>query len=207
VTGCAQILAQDNRGKLGPDADELIEHMVEGCQRMGALIEDLLTLSRVRWEDKAPQSVDTQAALDAALGNLKTAIDESGATISHGVLPVVKGDRRQLIQLLQNLIGNAIKYHASDPPQIEISAQREPEAAHLTVKDNGIGIEACYFERVFGVFQRLHTRAEYPGTGIGLALCKKIVDRRGGRIWIESTLGVGSTFHVLWPDADAAAHA
>ena len=139
------------------------------------------------------------AALDQALANLKTTIEHSGAVVTHDPLPRVVHDKLLLAQLFQNLIGNAIKFHVEAPPRIHVSARQEGEEWDLAVRDNGIGIDPQYAERIFTIFQRLHTREEYSGTGIGLAICKKIVERRGGRIWVESQPGSGSTFYFTIP--------
>jgi light-regulated signal transduction histidine kinase (bacteriophytochrome) len=138
-------------------------------------------------------------ALIAARQQLESAITETGAVVEHEALPTVCGNRGQLVQLLQNLIGNALKYRGVTEPRVHISAHRDGEMWTIAIRDNGIGIEAQYFDRVFSIFQRLHTRDEYPGTGIGLAICKRIVEQAGGAIWIESELGVGSTFYFTLP--------
>ena len=147
-----------------------------------------------------------EAALDQACADLRAAITESAAEISHGPLPTVRGNAGQLTHLFQNLIGNAIKFHADQPPQVHIGVQQQENHSHggaacwvFSVQDNGIGIEPRYFDRIFLIFQRLHNREEYPGTGIGLAICKKIVERHGGQIWVESELGKGSTFRFTIP--------
>lgn len=195
ITGCTQILAQRYKGHLDARADTLVEHIVDGSARMKALIEGLLRLSRVGAHQHVATSIDTSEVLSHALRNLGPRIQEQGAQVSSGPLPQVRGDATQLLQLFQNLIGNALKYRGKGPAQVRITAARTAEGLKFSVQDNGIGIEAQYFERIFGVFQRLHTRDEYPGTGIGLAICRKIVERHGGRIWLESTPGSGSTFH------------
>jgi PAS domain S-box-containing protein len=199
VAGMVQLLQQRYQGQLDARADQYIFHAVEGATRMQTLIDDLLTFSRVGTKGKALAPTDAGQALQAALDNLRAAIDESGAIITHGALPTVMADAMQLAQLFQNLIGNAIKFRGERPPRIDISAQSLAEGWRFAVRDNGIGIEAQYFERIFAVFQRLHTRREYPGTGIGLAICKKIVERHGGQIWVKSQLGQGSTFYFTLP--------
>jgi light-regulated signal transduction histidine kinase (bacteriophytochrome) len=167
---------------------------------MKQLIEDLLAYSRVGTRGKELRPVPAQAALDRALVNLRAAIESSGAQITHDALPEVNGDDTQLTQLFQNLVGNAIKFRKQDEPlRVHVGVQDAGDEWRFSVADNGIGIERQYFERIFMVFQRLHTRDEYPGTGIGLAICKKVVDRHGGRIWVESAQGKGSTFIFTLP--------
>lgn len=194
ISGCVQILQQRYKGKLDERADELIKHSVEGVTRMQTLINDLLAYSRVGTKGAEFEEVDANKAVKAALINLDTASKESGAIISIQSLPVVNADASQLVQLFQNLIGNALKYRGDDPPRIEVAAESRDDEWQFHVRDNGIGIESQYYERIFRLFQRLHTRRDYSGTGIGLAICKKIVERHGGRIWVESTPGKGSTF-------------
>jgi hypothetical protein len=181
-------------------ADELIAHTVDGVSRMQTLIDDLLSYSRVGTQGKEFEPSDCNAILDQALANLEAAIAETGAVISRDRLPVVKADAAQLTQLFQNLISNAIKFRSQQPPSINISVRRDEGNWLFSVKDNGIGMQPEYFERIFVIFQRLHTRNEYPGTGIGLAICKKIVERHGGRIFVESQPGQGSTFSFTLPD-------
>ena len=200
VAGCVQILRNRYQDKLDARADELIRHSVEGAERMQTLIADLLAFSSVGTHCAKPGLMDSGGALATALVNLRTALTESGATVTHDPLPPVVGDRTQLTQLFQNLVGNALKYRSpARPPAIHVSATRAGEGAgeqwRFAVRDNGLGIEPQYFARIFVIFQRLHTRAEYPGTGIGLALCKKIVERHGGRLWLESQPGEGTIFY------------
>ena len=166
---------------------------------MKRLIEDLLAYSRVGTRGKDLKETDTGAALQKALTNLRVAVEENGAVVTHDVLPSVFADATQLAQLFQNLIGNAIKFRGTAAPCIHVSVEDHGEEWIFGVRDNGIGIEAQYFERIFMVFQRLHTKTEYPGTGIGLAICKKVVDRHGGRIWVESQAGQGSRFCFALP--------
>jgi len=194
VSSYTQLLARRYQGKLGADADEFIAYAVDGANRMQTLINDLLAYSRVGTRAKGLESTDCPAVLDQALANLKVAIEQGGAVVTHDPLPTVMADKLQLIQLFQNLIGNAIKFHVEEPPRIHVSAELKGNEWVFSVRDNGIGIDPHYAERIFVIFQRLHTREEYPGTGIGLAICKKIVERRGGRIWVESQPGIGSTF-------------
>lgn len=193
VTSCVQLLGKHYEGRLDARADEYIAHAVTGTQRMHALINDLLTYSQIN----ASQSlvpVDCTALLDNVLASLMLAIAESGAVITHEPLPTVNGIPSQLMQLFQNLIGNALKFRGNRPPAIRIGAVLTAGEWLFSVADNGIGMEPQYCERIFRVFQRLHTRTEYPGTGIGLAICKKVVEHHGGRIWVESQLKQGSTF-------------
>ncbi len=170
---------------------------------MQALINDLLAYSRVGTRTREPQVVPIETVVSTALNNLQVAIQQSGATVTCDPLPTVSGDPGQLTQLFQNLIGNAMKFRSAADPKVHVSARRDGAQWEISVKDNGIGMSQQYFDRVFVIFQRLHTRSEYQGNGIGLAICKKIVERHGGRIWIESTPQVGSTFHFTLPAADA----
>jgi light-regulated signal transduction histidine kinase (bacteriophytochrome) len=165
------------------------------------LIEGLLAYSRVGRLGAEMEPVSLGDAQIAARQQLESAITETGAIVEHEALPMVRGNRGQLVQLLQNLIGNALKYRGVTAPRVRISAHRDGAMWTIAIRDNGIGIEAQYFDRVFSIFQRLHTRDEYPGTGIGLAICKRIVEQAGGAIWIESELGVGSTFYFTLPAA------
>ena len=195
VSSYTQLLARRYKGRLDADADEFIAFAVDGANRMQRLINDLLAYSRVGTRGKEFEPTDCTAVFDQALANLKAAIEESGAVVTHDPLPTVMADNMQLGQLFQNLIGNAIKYHGDEPPRVHVSAEQKGNDWVFSVRDNGIGIDPQYAERIFVIFQRLHTREEYPGTGIGLAICKKIVERHGGRIWVESQLGAG--LHVL----------
>jgi PAS domain S-box-containing protein len=195
-----QLLERRYGEKLDSDAREFMDFIVDGATRMKQLIEDLLAYSRVGTRGKELRPVHAQGALDRALINLRAAIESSDAQITHDALPEVKADDTQLTQLLQNLIGNAIKFRKKDESiRIHVGVQDAGEEWRFSVSDNGIGIEPQYFERIFMVFQRLHTRDEYPGTGIGLAICKKVVDRHRGRIWVESVYGKGSTFVFTLP--------
>jgi len=201
VASCVQLLKKRYEGKLDDRADEFISHAVEGTKRMQALITDLLAYSRVGTHQKPFGPVDCQETLDEALANLSVAIKETGATVTHDALPTVPADPTHLTQVWQNLIGNAVKFRAPGrTPEIRVSARHENDEWRFGVSDNGIGIEPQYFDRIFRVFQRLHTRTSYPGTGIGLAICKKIVERHGGRIWIESQPDQGSTFFFTLSD-------
>ncbi len=199
VAGCVQIVQRRYAAQLDVKAHELIDHAVAGVTRMKELIEGLLAYSLVTRTAAPPGAVAARAAVDTAIANVELAVRDAKAEVVCGELPMVVVDPGQLVQLFQNLIGNALKYRADKIPQIEVAARRSGEMWEFAVTDNGIGIEPQYFERVFSIFQRLHTRAEYPGTGIGLAICKKIVERAGGSIWIESQIQEGSTFRFTLP--------
>jgi PAS domain S-box-containing protein len=195
VASYTQLLSKRYKGKLDSDADEFIAFAVDGASRMQRLIQDLLIYSRVGTKGKELLDTSSEVALQHALLNLRGAIEESGVLATHDVLPTVMADEIQLVQLFQNLIGNAIKYRGSKDPRVHISAAKSSRQKWIfSVQDNGIGIESQYFEKIFGMFQRLHRREDFAGTGIGLAICKKIVERHGGRISVESQLGQGSTF-------------
>jgi PAS domain S-box-containing protein len=203
VASYTQLLASRYKGKLDADADEFIGFAVDGCNRMQGLIQDLLAYSRSGMDGKVLQKRSSENALNNALKNLSGTIEESGAVVTHDALPVITTDDTQLAQVFQNLVGNAIKYHGTEVPAVHISATRNgPEEWTFSVRDNGLGIEAQYFERIFVLFQRLHGRTEFKGTGIGLAICKKIVEGLGGRIWVESQVGKGSTFYFALPGKD-----
>jgi len=199
VASYLQLVAQRYKGQLDADADELIGYAVDGAKRMQALINDLLAYSRVGTKARPFEPTDCNRLVDIVLGNLAIAIAEMGAQITCDPLPTVKGDASQLLQLFQNLIANAIKFKRIDPVEVHIAAQAEGEFWRFSVSDNGIGIAAEYFDRIFVLFQRLHGRGDHPGTGIGLAICKKVVERHGGRITVQSTLGEGSTFSFTIP--------
>ncbi|MEO8205617.1 MAG: PAS domain S-box protein [Chthoniobacterales bacterium] len=199
VASCVQLLQKRYSGKLDARADEFIEHSVSGIKRMETLINDLLAYSRVGTQAKPLVKTDCSVVVKNVLANLAVAIAESDAVVTHDPLPMVEADTTQLSQVFQNLIGNAIKFRAALPPVIHVGVEKQGSEWKFSVTDNGIGIESQYFERIFEVFQRLHTRVEYQGTGIGLAICKKIVVRHGGRIWIESQPGQGSAFCFTLP--------
>jgi light-regulated signal transduction histidine kinase (bacteriophytochrome) len=194
VGSYTQLLARRYKGKLDADADQFIAFAVDGVTRMQRLINDLLQYSRVGTRGREPQPTESEQVLIRTLANLKLAIEDSRAEVTHAPLPTVMADDRQLEQLFQNLVGNAIKYHGDEPPRVHIAAERSNGSWMFSIRDNGIGIEPQYYERIFQIFQRLHTRKEYEGTGIGLAVCKKIVERHGGRIWVESEPDKGSSF-------------
>jgi PAS domain S-box-containing protein len=196
VASYTALLAKRYKGKLDSDADEFIAFAVDGASRMQLLIRDLLTYSRVGLKGKGLVETSSEDALQQAIRDLRGAIEGSGALVTHDALPSVMADEMQLTQLFQNLVGNAIKYRRAGVPRVHITAApNDTNKWMFSVQDNGLGIEAQFFERIFGVFQRLHRREEFDGTGIGLAICKKIVERHGGAISVESTLGQGSTFH------------
>jgi two-component system, sensor histidine kinase and response regulator len=200
IASYLQLVEQRYVDKLDDDGREFIGFAVDGAKRMQGLINDLLTYSRVGTKARPFEPVSLASVAETALSHLRVAVAESQAAVELDNLPQVKGDASQLVQLLQNLLGNAIKFRGTEPPRIRVQAQAgEPGWWHVSVRDNGIGIEPAYFERVFVLFQRLHGRSAYPGTGIGLALCKRIVERHGGRIWVESQPGAGSAFHFTLP--------
>jgi signal transduction histidine kinase len=199
VASYTQLLARRYRGKLDADADQFIAYAVDGAERMQRLIDDLLVLSRVGSRGGRFEPADCEAALAHAADNLKVAIEESRAALTHDPLPTVAADEGQLVQLFQNLVANAIKFHGEAPPRVHVSAEQNAGEWILAVEDNGIGIDAEHFDRIFTIFQRLHTRQEYSGTGIGLAICRRIVEGHGGRIWVASEPGKGSTFYFTLP--------
>ena len=194
VASYTQLLSRRYKGKLDSDADEFIAFAVDGATRMQRLIQDLLAYSRVGTKGKELLNTSSEDALRHALSNLRGAVEESGALVTHDPLPEVLADEMQLIQLFQNLIGNAIKYQIGGTPKIHVGALNGGKQYKFSVRDNGLGIDPQYCERIFGMFQRLHKREEFAGTGIGLAICKKIVERHGGQISVESQPGIGSTF-------------
>jgi signal transduction histidine kinase len=199
VATYAQLLAARYQGQLDENADKYIHYVVDGALRMQILVQDLLAFSRVGRPGGASAPVNCHAIVESALKNLEAAIQESGTRIQYGQLPTIVAEASQLMQLFQNLIGNAIKFRGKEPPVIHITAEGCGQEWLFAVADNGIGIAPEHAEVVFAIFKRLHTRAEYPGSGIGLAICKKIVEQHGGRIWVESELGRGSTFKFTIP--------
>jgi light-regulated signal transduction histidine kinase (bacteriophytochrome) len=203
VASYTQLLSRRYKGKLDSDADEFIAFAVDGATRMQQLIQDLLAYSRVGAQGKSLLETSSEEALQQALTNLRAAIEESGALVTHDPLPAVLADEMQLIQLFQNLVGNGIKYQRPGVPRVHISAAKNGEEKWIfSVQDNGLGIESQYFEKIFGMFQRLHKRDEFAGTGIGLAICKKIVEGHGGRISVESQPGQGSTFRFALTESE-----
>ena len=199
VASYTQLLARRYKGKLDADADAFIDFAVDGAKRMQRLIQDLLAFSRVGTKGKLLIDTSSETALGEALVNLRGAIEDGDAVVTHDSLPDVVADQAQLIQLFQNLVGNAIKYHGTVLPQVHVSATKSDGRWMFSVRDNGLGIEERYFERIFGMFQRLHKREEFEGTGIGLAICRKIVERHGGQITVESHPGAGSIFRFTLP--------
>ena len=199
ITSYLQLLQRRYQGNLDDRADKYIKFAVDGASRMQNLINDLLELSRVTTRAKEPELTDCEFVLNQVLSNLEVFAEENKATVSHSSLPEVMSDSTQLAQVFQNLIINGIKFHSDEAPKIHISAERKASEWVFSVQDNGIGIDPQYSEKIFEVFKRLHGKEEYPGTGIGLAVCKKIVERHGGRIWVESELGKGSSFYFTLP--------
>ncbi len=202
VTSYVQLLARRYQDQLDEDANDFINYAVDGATRMQRLINDLLLYSRVGTREKMFEPTDCRAVVEQVIRSLEPAIKETGAAITYGSLPVIMADTMQMEQLFQNLISNAIKFRSETPPEIHISAEKHHnDKWKFAVQDNGIGIEAEYAERIFIIFQRLHNRHQYSGTGIGLAVCKKIVERHNGRIWVDSQPGKGSTFYFTIPDS------
>jgi light-regulated signal transduction histidine kinase (bacteriophytochrome) len=207
VASYVQLLARRYRGQLDGDANEFIQFAVDGATRMQALINDLLAYSRVGSKGKPLVPTDLDSVLDDALANLSVRLKETKAEVTRAPLPPVVADSSQLTQLFQNLIGNALKFIADGPARVRVAATSDEGLVRISISDNGIGIDPRFQKRIFEVFQRLHTRDEYPGTGIGLAVCRKIVERHGGRIWVESEPGRGATFHFTLQPAETAAEA
>jgi len=199
VSSYTQLLARRYADRLDGDAKEFMAYVVDGAARMKQLIEDLLAYSRVGTRGRQFHDVAVEAPLRRAIANLRAAIEEASASVSFDALPTVPADESQLAQLFQNLIGNALKFRSPSVPRIHVSCSEREREWEFSVADNGIGIEPQYFERIFMVFQRLHNKTEYPGTGIGLAICKKVVERHNGRIWVESVPDQGTTFHFTLP--------
>ncbi|MBC7416212.1 MAG: PAS domain S-box protein [Herminiimonas sp.] len=195
VSSCLQLLQMRYSGKIDARADEFIDHAVSGSQRMQMLIDDLLAYSRIGSKPQPPAPVDTAVLFNKACANLRIAIAESKAQLSCDPLPMVNANAQQVVQLFQNLLGNALKFRGSNPARVHASARRDGDSWIFSIRDEGIGIEEEHFSRIFQLFKRLHTREEYPGTGIGLTICLKIIERHGGRIWVESTPGEGATFY------------
>ncbi len=214
VTSYLQLLERRYKNQLDANADQFITYAVDGARRMQTLINDLLNYSRVSTRGQPFKLVDCDVILQRAIANLQIAIADSQAIVTHDNLPRVMADTTQLTQVFQNLIGNAIKFCQNQQPQIHIGVAKETPNSDeeslnsipladewlFSIRDNGIGLESQYAERIFIIFQRLHGRDKYPGTGIGLAICKKIIERHGGRIWVESKPGQGSTFYFTIPD-------
>jgi light-regulated signal transduction histidine kinase (bacteriophytochrome) len=199
VSSYLQLIEQRYKDKLDAAGTEFMNYAVDGATRMQTMINDLLTFSRVGTRGKPFEPTDCEVILDQTLANLQMAIEESQAIITHDPLPTVMSDDTQMVLLFQNLIGNAIKFRTQEQMRVHISAEAKGREWVFSVRDNGIGIDPQYFERLFVIFQRLHSKEEYPGTGIGLAVCKRVVERHGGKIWVESQPGQGSTFYFTIP--------
>jgi signal transduction histidine kinase len=202
VTNCVQLLEKRYKREPGLDTANLADYAVESCARMKDLIDDLLQFSRVETRGNPLKSIECEQALARALAALRFAIAESGAVITHDRLPILNADPAQLSQLFQNLIANGIKFRGKEPPRLHVSAEKIDHEWLFAVQDNGIGIDPQYEDRIFVIFQRLHGKAEYPGTGIGLAVAKKIVERHGGRIWVQPNCDSGSTFCFTIPTGE-----
>ncbi len=200
VASCLQLLEKDYKSQLGADADQYIHYAVDSATRMKTLIQDLLAYSRVVTKGKAPERVECEQVLDRTKMSLGLAIAEAGAVITHDPLPTIYADDTQLLQVFQNLVGNAIKFRRDESPKVHVSAAKNTNEWVFVVKDNGIGIESRHLDRIFVIFQRLHKRSEYQGTGMGLAIVKKVIERHGGRVWVESEPGVGTTFYFTIPE-------
>jgi light-regulated signal transduction histidine kinase (bacteriophytochrome) len=199
VATYTQLLAKRYEGRLDSDADEFIGFAVHGCNRLKVLLQDLMAYSCA--DGNGLREISGEDALSEALQNLRTGIERSGAVVTHDLLPVIRTDETQLTRVLQHLIGNAIKYRSAEIPLVHVSALKNVSNEWIfSVGDNGMGIAAEYFDRIFVLFQRLHGPEEFEGTGMGLAICKKIVERLGGRIWVESQPEKGSTFYFALPE-------
>jgi light-regulated signal transduction histidine kinase (bacteriophytochrome) len=207
VASYTQLLQQRYAGRLDSDADEFIAYAVDGATRMRTLINDLLAYSRVGTQASTLVMTDLEIVLDHVLQGLEAALADTGATVTHDPLPSVMCDPTQIGQVFQNLISNAAKFHGAEPPLIHVSARREGANWVFSVRDNGIGIDPQYFERIFVIFQRLQSRSDYAGTGIGLAICKRIINRHGGRIWVDSQPGAGSVFYFTLHADEGTSHA
>lgn len=201
ISGFVQLLDKQFRGKMDQIADEYLDFIVESTSRMQQQIRDLLTYSRVGREGRTFRTVQCDRVMERVEDNLGLAMKESKARLTRDPLPRVFADESQILMLLQNLVYNALKYKGEDPPRIHVSCRREDGDHLFSVEDNGMGIDPRFHDRIFQIFQRLHARDEYSGTGIGLALCKRIVENHGGRIWVKSAEGEGSTFYFTMPGA------
>ena len=207
ITSFLQLLQKRYGGQLDATANEFIGFAVDGAEQMKQLINDVLAYARVGTQDRSQEAVEVQLVLDTVLQNLSVAVSEAEAKVTWDPLPRVWGDRSQLVQLLQNLVGNALKYRGEAPPEVHLRARREGDRWRISISDNGIGLKMKHAEQIFVVFNRLHSRDEFEGSGIGLATCKRILDNHGGKIWVESTEGEGSTFHFTLRAADDAEQA
>ena len=199
ITSYLQLIAQRHQDQLDEEANEFIGYAIDGARRMRQLIVDLLAYSRIGQQNQGIGQVDLEKILQQVLFNLEVQIQEANITITHDPLPTITADKTQMLQLLQNLISNAIKFRSEASPKIHVSATQDPSNWMIQVTDNGIGMERELTKKIFAIFQRLHTREEYPGTGIGLAICKKIVQKHKGEIWVDSEPGSGSTFSFSIP--------
>jgi light-regulated signal transduction histidine kinase (bacteriophytochrome) len=199
VTTALQMFEKRHRGQFDKHSDQLIDYAVDGAKRMKALIQDLLAFSRVTSHGHSVKAADMNEILEQSIKNCGSLIEEKGTSITYDEMPTVAGDPALLIQLLQNLIGNAVKFSPERAGKVHVSAQRNGNEWIFAVKDNGIGIQAKYFEKIFVIFQQLSKKGPFHGTGIGLAIVKKIVERHRGRVWVESEVGVGSTFYFTIP--------
>jgi len=199
ISSYTQLIEKRYRERLDAEAGEFMGYVTDGAARMKQLINDLLSYARVGTRGREFQPTPCEAVVKEAVRNLEITLKDAHAAVTYDPLPEVLADSLQLTQLFQNLIGNAVKFHGNEPPCVHISAVKNSHEWTLTVRDNGIGIDPKYAEKIFVIFQRLHTRNEYPGTGIGLAICKKIIERHGGRIWLESGEGRGATFYFTLP--------
>jgi light-regulated signal transduction histidine kinase (bacteriophytochrome) len=200
MSSFAQLLTKKYDGKLDSEADKYLAFIVDASQRMSGLVRDLLEYARAATEEERPSSVALDEDLEAALTHLTQAVEESGASITHDPMPTIQVDRGQMVRLFQNLIGNALKYRKpNQPPKIHVSAEQAGSEWVITVEDNGIGFDPEYAGTIFMPFKRLHQVGEYPGSGVGLAICKRIVEAHGGRIWAESKPGKGASFRFTLP--------
>jgi len=200
ISGFVQLLKLEYEGKFDEQADEWIRRTVQAIAQMQTMIRDVLAYSRVDSRSRPFAPTPFLDVFNDAMALLKSSIDDAGGQVICSVLPVVMGDRSQLVQLMQNLIGNGLKYHGDKPPHVHVSAEHNGNEWIFSVRDNGIGIDPKYSERIFEIFKRLHDQREYPGTGIGLAVCRRVVTRHGGRIWLESEPGPGSVFRFTLPE-------
>jgi PAS domain S-box-containing protein len=198
IVSYVQLLERRYKGKLDSDADDYINFAVDGAKRMQNLINDLLSYSRVDSRGKVFESTNMEKVFEAAMDNLQVAIEDSKAEVTHEPLPTVVADEVQMVQIFQNMVANAIKFHDKEAPRVHVSAELKENEWLFSVKDNGMGIEPQYFDRIFIIFQRLNGQ-EYSGTGLGLSIVKKIIERHGGRVWVESEYGKGSTFYFTIP--------
>jgi light-regulated signal transduction histidine kinase (bacteriophytochrome) len=200
MTAYAQLLTKKYQGKLDVEADQSLTFLLSASARMSALVRDLLAYARLTTEEERPSSIALDEDLEAALTHLDQAIKESGASVTHDPMPTLQVDRGQMVRLFQNLVGNAIKYRKpNEPPKVHISAEQKGSDWVISIRDNGIGFDSKYASTIFEPFKRLHTTEEYPGTGVGLAICRRIVQAQRGRIWAESQLGEGTTFRFTLP--------